>query len=73
MRIIVNDIRERCERVQAEFEANFDKVEDKYVLLADEFRAYFRKRGFVPESTQAAKESIEYMDDVMKKIREINR
>lgn len=73
LRIIVNDIRERCERVQAEFEANFDKVEDKYVLLADEFRAYFRKRGFVPESTQAAKESIEYMDDVMKKIREINR
>ena len=75
LRIIVNDIRERCEKVQAEFEANFDKAEDKYVIviLAEEFREYFRKKGFVPQSTQDAKESIDYMDSVMKKIREINR
>ena len=33
MRIVVNDIRERCDKVQAEFEANFDKGEDKYCLL----------------------------------------
>ena len=73
LRIIVNDIKERCERVQAEFEANFDTKEEKYVLLADEFREYFRKKGFVPQSTEEAKASILYMDDVMKKIREINR
>lgn len=73
LRIIVNDIRERCERVQAEFEANFDTKEDKYVILADEFREYFRKKGFVPQSTEEAKASIQYMDEVMKKIREINR
>ena len=73
MRIIVNDIRERCERVQAEFEANFDTKEDKYVILADEFREYFRKKGFIPKDTADAKESIQYMDEVMKKIREINR
>lgn len=73
MRIIVNDIRERCERVQAEFEANFDQKEEKYVILADEFRRYFREKGFVPQSTREAKESISYMDEVMKKIREINR
>lgn len=73
LRIIVNDIRERCERVQAEFEANFDTKEDRYVILADEFREYFRKKGFVPQSTEEAKESIRYMDEVMKKIREINR
>lgn len=73
LRIIVNDIRERCEKVQAEFEANFDKTEDKYVILAEEFREYFRKKGFVPQNTQEAKESIDYMDSVMKKIREINR
>ena len=72
LRIIVNDIRERCEKVQAEFEANFDKTEDKYVILAEEFREYFRKKGFVPQNTQEAKESIDYMDSVMKKIREIN-
>ncbi len=73
MRIIVNDIRERCERVQAEFEANFDTKEEKYVILADEFREYFRKKGFVPKDTADAKESIQYMEEVMKKIREINR
>lgn len=73
LRIIVNDIRERCEKVQAEFETNFDRNEEKYVILADEFRAYFRKKGFVPQNTQDAKESIDYMDKVMKKIREINR
>lgn len=73
LRIIVNDIRERCERVQAEFEANFDQKEEQYVILADEFREYFRKRGFVPQSTNEARECIAYMEEVMKKIREINR
>ena len=73
LRIVVNDIRERCEKVQTEFDANFDRNEEKYVILADEFRAYFRKKGFVPQNTQDAKDSIDYMDNVMKKIREINR
>ena len=73
LRIVVNDIRERCERVQVEFEANFDTKEERYVILADEFREYFRKKGFVPQSTEDAKASIQYMDEVMKKIREINR
>lgn len=59
--------------MQAEFQSNFDTKEDKYVLLADEFREYFRKKGFVPQSTEDAKASIQYMDEVMKKIREINR
>ena len=73
LRIVVNDIRERSERVQAEFEANFDTKEERYVILADEFREYFRKKGFVPQSTEDAKASIQYMDEVMKKVREINR
>lgn len=73
LRIIVNDIRERCERVQTEFEANFDQKEEQFVVLAEEFRKYFREKGFVPKSTKEAKESIAYMDEVMKKIREINR
>lgn len=73
LRIIVNDLRERAEKVQREFEANFDHREEKYVLLADEFRKYFREHGFSPKSTQEAKEAIDYMDAVMKKIREINR
>ena len=73
LRIIVNDLRERCERVQAEFEANFDQKEEQYVVLADEFREYFRKKGFVPQSTSDVKQSIDYMEEVMRKIREINR
>lgn len=73
LKIIVNDLKERAERVQTEFEANFDQREDNFVNLAEEFRAYFRKKGFIPKDTKDAKESIEYMDAVMKKIREINR
>lgn len=73
LRILVNDIRDRCERVQREFERNFDQKEEKYVLLSDEFRESFRKKGFIPKDTQDAKESIDYMEEVMKKIREINQ
>lgn len=73
LRIIVNNIRERCERVQSEFETNFDTKEEKYAILAEEFREYFRKKGFVPQNIKDAKESIEYMDEVMRKIKEINR
>lgn len=73
LRIIVNDIRERYERVQSEFEANFDNGEDKYANLAEEFRKYFREKGFIPQNTIDAKDMIDYMDEVMKKIREINR
>lgn len=73
LRIVVNDLRERAEKVQREFEANFDHKEDRYVVLADEFRKYFREHGFSPKSTQEAKEAVDYMDTVMKKIRDINR
>ncbi len=73
LQVRINDIRERCGRVQAEFEANFDHTDEKYVILADEFREYFRNKGFIPQNVQEAKKSIEYMDAVMKKIREINR
>ena len=73
MRIFINDIRERYEKVQAEFEINFDHHEDKYANLAEEFRKYFREKGYVPQNTKDAKDMIGYMDEVMKKIREINR
>lgn len=72
LQIVINDLRDKYERVQREFESNFDKTEDKYVNLAEEFRLFFRKKGFVPESVKAAKEDVHYMDEVMKKIKEIN-
>lgn len=70
--IVINDLKEKFERVQHEFEGNFDQKEAKYVILADEFRAFFRKKGFVPANIKEAKEEVHYMDEVMAKIKEIN-
>ncbi len=70
--IVINDLKEKFERVQHEFEGNFDQKEAKYVILADEFRAFFRKKGFVPANVKEAKEEVHYMDEVMAKIKEIN-
>lgn len=73
LRIIINDLRDRVRQVQAEFDLNFDHQEDKYVNLSKEFHKYFREKGMVPQDVADAKESIGYMEDVMKKIREINK
>jgi len=73
LRIYNNDIKERAEKVMMEFERNFDQQEIKYVNLIDEFKRFFREKGFMPQDVADAKLKIEYMDEVMKKIREINR
>jgi len=73
LRIAINDIRERYQAVRQEFEQNFDTKEDRFVTLSDEFREYFRKHGFTPQNVSEAKQAVDYMDAVMKKIREINR
>ena len=74
LEIIYNDLKERYEKVKREFDANFDKQKDPvYVSLADEFKKYFRKRGFQLQDVVQAKEEIGYMDSVMEKIRAINR
>ena len=74
LEIIYNDLKERYEDVKREFDANFDKQKDPvYVSLADEFKKYFRKRGFQLQDVVQAKEEIGYMDSVMERIRAINR
>lgn len=73
LKIVINDLRERYNSVKREFENNFDKVEDKYVSLASEFKAFFRKRNLTPQNVAEAKEDVQYMDSVMLRIREINR
>lgn len=73
LRIVINSLREQVEKLQNEFEANFDHKEEKYVLLSEEFRKYFREHRFSPKSAADAKEAVGYMETVMKKIREINR
>ena len=56
-----------------EFERNFDQKEINYVNLIDEFRRFFREKGFQPKDVADAKAKIDYMDAVMKRIRQINR
>ena len=74
LEIVYNDLKERYEDVKREFEANFDKQKDPvYVSLADEFKRYFRKRGFQLQDVVQAKEEIGYMESVMKRIQAINR
>ena len=73
LKFYFNGLRERYRNVLHEFDVNFDRHDDKYVNLVDAFKEFFRKRGFVPKDVVAAKEAIGYMDDVMARIREINR
>ena len=73
LEFLFNDLKDRYQNVRHEFESNFDHHEDKYVNLLSEFKAFFRERGFAPQTVAEAKEAIGYMDGVMSKIREINR
>ncbi len=73
LRIVLGDVRECAMLVQAEFEANFDHDDEQYANLAEEFRLYFRNHGFTPRSVAEANESKSYLEEVMKKIKEINR
>jgi type I restriction enzyme, R subunit len=70
---LYNDIQEKYLNLKREFDANFDHKEDAYVNLAEAFKAFFRKHGFAPQTVCEAREALGYMDEVMKKIREINR
>ena len=73
MQIVLGNLRERYDRVRMEFERNFDKADEQYVNLADEFRRYFQKHDFRPADVAEARAEIEYMDAVMARILEINR
>jgi len=73
LEIIYNDLKERYDNVEREFASNIDHQEDAYVQLSEDFRKYFARRGFTPDTVEEAREDIGYMDMVMDKIREINR
>lgn len=73
LQIVYNDLRERYDKVEREFAANIDHEEQAFINLSDDFRRYFARRGFTPETVAEAKEDIGYMDVVMDKIRKINR
>ena len=56
-----------------ELAENIDQDDDDYVSLLDEIKKYFRKKGFEPSNVAEAKEDIGFMDDMMTKIKEINK
>jgi len=73
LQIIYNDLKERYDKVEHEFQQNIDNEEEAYILLSEDFRKYFAKRGFTPDDVAEAREDIDYMDSVMEKIKKINR
>ncbi len=73
MQIVYNDLRERYEKVETEFSKNIDREEDAFISLSEDFRKYFAKKGFTPDTVAEAKDDINYMDAVMEKIKKINR
>ena len=74
LQILVNDVKERHESVKAEFMANFDQYDDEeYLSLFAIFKEFFDKKGFILKDTQDFRESIAFIEEIMKKIKEINR
>ncbi|MCQ2279082.1 MAG: DEAD/DEAH box helicase family protein [Bacteroidales bacterium] len=73
LKIVYNDLKERYDKVEYEFSQNFDTDDEKFISLSEDFRRYFAKKGFTPDTVAEAREDIDYMDAVMEKIRKINR
>lgn len=73
LEIVYNDLIDKYYDVKREFDACFDKQEDKYISLAEDFQTYFKKKGFTRDDVASLKADLGYMDEVMRKIREINR
>ncbi len=73
LEFLFNDLKDRYQVVCHEFTTNIDPKEAKYGTLLSEFKDFFRKRGFAPQTVAEAKETIGYMESVMKRINEINR
>ncbi len=73
LRMVGDDYKEQWQRTVNEFSKNFDQEDENYTNLAQAFRDYFKDKGVEPSSVAEARERIGYMDNVMAKIREINR
>ena len=67
-----DEMQEKLARVIEEFECNFDHEELAYKMLLESFKKYYLEKGFKPQSRQEILERINYLDEVMKVIREIN-
>lgn len=73
LRIIYNQLLDRYKDVQHEFDRNIDKHDPKYIELSEAFQHYFKTNNINAADVQHAKANLDYMEGVMRKIREINR
>lgn len=72
LEIIYNQLAETMENVKNEFDRNIDKQAPDYIELSKAFQEFFKRNGFTPQNVAEAKEQINYMEEVMRKIRKIN-
>jgi type I restriction enzyme R subunit len=68
-----NDLHDNYVKVMQEFDRNYDQKEPAFVNLIEEFKRFLREKEIKPKDVSDYKFKIGYMDEVMKKIREINR
>ena len=67
-----DEMQNKLRLVIEEFECNFDHEEHEFKKLLESFKKYYREKGFKPQSRQEILEKVNYLDDVMKVIRDIN-
>lgn len=68
-----NELQYKKRALSDELGENIDQDDEEYVSLLDEIKKYFKKKGFEPSNVAEAKEDIGFMDDMMKRIKEINK
>lgn len=73
LRMVGDDYQEMWSRTTGEFNKNFDMDDQEYVTLAQAFKQFFNHKGIEPNSAAEAREGVNYMKEVMAKIRAINR
>lgn len=70
---IKNELQFKKRALSDEMGDNIDQTDEEYVSLLDEIKKYFKEKGFEPANMAEAKEDIGFMDEMMKRIKEINK
>ena len=70
---VKNEMRQKWQTLCSELQTCIDQEDDEYVSLMKWIKEHLAKRKFEVGSMAEAKEDIGYMDEAMKRIREINR
>lgn len=73
MAALSGEIQEKWNKVIENFTKNIDKEDEKYISVKDAFLEKFSEYGFVLEDVKQFEKCSRDLDDVIKKIAEINR